>query len=91
MVDLNTAEALALRKAMENARDAFLKAQADYQRAFAIAKDTEQNPDGMLSLRRAARDYAQALAHHTTAAMEWLVYLDRLLRTPQSTEKGAGE
>ena len=91
MVDLNTAEAQALRKAMENARDAFLKAQADYQRAFAIAKDSQQNPDGMLRLRGAARDYAQALTQHTTAAMEWLVYLDRLLRTPQSKEKGVGQ
>jgi len=65
---------------MADAHEACLKAHANYNRAFAIATDTEQSPDGMLALRQAGRAYAEALTLHTGAAMEWLVYAEGRLR-----------
>ena len=76
---------------MEDARDAFLKAQVNYQRALDIAKATELNADGVVALMREGRNYAQALTHHTKVTMEWLMYVDKFLRTPQSKGKGVGE
>jgi len=91
LVDLNTSEAQVLRQRMADALEAYLNAHANYQRALVIAADTEQNSDGILAFWQAGRLYTEALSRHTSATIEWLIYVDKLLRTPHSKGKGGGE
>jgi hypothetical protein len=88
---VNTAKGQALRKNLAVAHEAFLKADANYQRALAIAVDTEQDSDTLVALGREGRDYAYALTRYTNATMEWLMYIDTQLRTRKSKAKGFGE
>ena len=89
-IDLKTEEALALQRAVADAREACLKAHGEYQRVLEIAKHSELDADGRASLQRVGRAYAEALTHHTKVTMDWLVYVDKILRTPQSKGKGVG-
>jgi len=76
---LRTRQAQALYKAMADARQALHKAHESYQAAFAIAADTNANPDSAHLLRRAGADYGQAISQYSHATMAWLAFVDREL------------
>jgi hypothetical protein len=76
---------------MAVAHEAFLKADANYQRELARALDTEEDSETLVALGRQGRDYAYALTLYTNVTMEWLMYLDTQLRTRKSKGKRVGE
>jgi hypothetical protein len=69
-------QAHGLRNAMADATLTLGEAQERYQRAIAIAEDTERGADGMLALQHAGRAYAEAVTKYSKAAMAWLSYVD---------------
>lgn len=79
-INLDPSRVQALRKAMTDAREAFVNARAVYHRAMAIATDTGANADDEFALRCEGHAYAQALTVYTNATMAWLAYLDTVLR-----------
>ena len=75
---LRTAHGQFLRKAMSDARVAFVEAQSRYHRAIEAAM-YGGHADGKFVLRTEGHAYASALHRYSEAAMAWLAFVDTTL------------
>ena len=66
---------------MAEASEALRTAQARNEQAMGVLRDTEGTADGLLILRREGHAYAQALTRATAATIDWLRYVDTILRS----------
>ena len=78
-------ESKRLHDAMLESYTALQSAHENYERALAIAQDTDQlTREGIVALQRRRLDYAEAVAQYHTAAMAWLSHANT---TQQKTIK----
>lgn len=77
----DTPHAHDLRRAMDDAANALVQAQQQYQQAF-TREDQEPGPADVATLQHAGRTYAQAITRYSSAAMAWLTYVDTHWKSP---------
>jgi hypothetical protein len=65
----------ALRQSMSDAYEEFQKAHLAYEHALSVA-GKPPNPTDIIALQQAGRDYAQAVAKHSSVVMAWLAMVD---------------
>ncbi len=66
-----------LQKGLRGARQDYVNAKQQYSTALAVAKDLGFSSDGCVGLRRASRNYRQAIDGYAAAVQQLAQYLKR--------------